>query len=149
MEGSLERGICMMDPKNPIVWLCVQGMQAEAGGKLEAAHLLFTQAWEESHTDYEACVAAHYVARHQKTAEETLRWNQEALDRADLVKNGAVQGFYPSLYLNLAQSHASLGNREEAKKYYEWASLTSSALSGDVYGKTVRDAIARGLERVD
>jgi hypothetical protein len=50
------------------------------------------QAWEKRKDDYDACVAAHYVARHQ--------WNQESLDRADAVNAESVQGFYPSLYLN-------------------------------------------------
>ncbi len=137
-----------MDPNNPIVWLCVQGLQAEAGGRLEAAHLLFTQAWEQSSDDYEACLAAHYIARHQETPEETLRWNQESLDRANRVKNGKVQEFYPSLYLSLGKSHEDLGNRQEAKKYYEWASVSASILSEDAYGATVKDAINQGLQRV-
>ncbi|RGC68468.1 hypothetical protein C5N14_13190 [Micromonospora sp. MW-13] len=32
--------------------------------------------------DYDACVAAHYLARQQDDPEEILRWNQEALRHA-------------------------------------------------------------------
>ncbi len=54
-----------MDPDNAIMKLCVEGMQAERDGKPGDAARLFGQAWEESTNDFEACVAAHYVARHQ------------------------------------------------------------------------------------
>ena len=33
--------------------------------KHDEASLLFMQAWDQSRDDYEACIAAHYVARHQ------------------------------------------------------------------------------------
>jgi YD repeat-containing protein len=71
-----------MDPNNPAVKLCMEGMQAEAEGKNGAALRLFTQAWEASRDDFEACVAAHYLARQQTTPQDVLRWNQEALNGA-------------------------------------------------------------------
>lgn len=137
-----------MDPNNPIVRLCVEGMQAEGTGKMEAARLLFTQAWDQSRDHYEACMAAHYLARHQTTPEQTLHWNQEALDRASQVQGNAVAEFYPSLYLNLAKSHEDLGNQADARKYYELASVSSRSLSDTPYAKTVRNAIMRGTQRV-
>jgi len=48
-----------MDPENPVVRLCVKGMQAESEGRAEAARALFRQAWDARGDDYEACVAAH------------------------------------------------------------------------------------------
>ena len=53
-----------MDLNNLVVKLCAEGMQAEFAGKLDDARALFMQAWEQSQDDYEACIAAHYVARH-------------------------------------------------------------------------------------
>jgi hypothetical protein len=50
-----------------------------------------------------------------------LRWNQEALNRAERTEDGRVKVFYPSLYLNLGQSYELLGNRVEAAKYYDMA----------------------------
>ena len=71
--------------------------------------------------DYDACIAAHYVARFQETPEETLRWNQIALDHANAVHDEKVKDFYPSLYLNLGQSYEALGNQFLAQKYYQLA----------------------------
>lgn len=137
-----------MDPNNPIVRLCAEGMEWEMKGKLDEASKLFMTAWEQSADDFEKSIAAHYVARHQKTASDTLRWNQESLDRANAVDDLRVQGFYPSLYLNMGKSHEDLGNREEAKRFYELASASLNRLSADRYGDIVRDGVARGLKRV-
>jgi hypothetical protein len=137
-----------MDPENPIVKLCVQGMEAEMRGRHNEASLLFIQAWEQSTTDYEACVAAHYVARHQQTPEDALRWNQESLTRANAVNDESVHGFYPSLYLNMGKAHEDLGDREQARRYYELASTNVSHLPEGKYGDMVLDGIRRGLIRV-
>jgi len=138
----------VMDPNNPIVRLCVEGMQAEAAGKAAEARLLFIKAWEQKQNDFEACIAAHYVARHQETAQDTLSWNQVALDRASLIEGKDIDTFYPSLYLNLGKSHEDMGNLQAAGKYYELAASAANSLAQNRYGDTVRDAIARGLHRV-
>jgi hypothetical protein len=74
-----------MDPDNPVIKLCVAGTRAEFEGRLDDARRLYLQAWEAARDDYDACIAAHYVARHQASPRDTLRWNQEALLRADAV----------------------------------------------------------------
>jgi len=137
-----------MDPENPVVKLCAQGMEAELAGRPVEARDLFTRAWEARTDDYDACVAAHFVARHQATPEETLRWNEEALTRARAVADGRVHGFYPSLYLNLGHSHEQLGRLDDARRFYELAAASATDLPPDPYGDTVRDGIARGRERV-
>jgi tetratricopeptide (TPR) repeat protein len=137
-----------MDPENPIIMLCVAGMKAEMEGRKDEARLLFLQAWEQRKDDFEACIAAHYVARHQETAKETLRWNQVSLDRADAVSDERVQGFYPSLYLNMGKAYEDLGNPREAKRYYELAAATMSNVPEGRYGSMVRDGVKRGLQRV-
>lgn len=110
-----------MDLDNLVIKLCIDSTRAEFEGRLDHAHTLSLQAWEVSQDDYEACVAAHYVARYQKIPEERLRWNQEALDRANSVKDNRVDDFYPSLYLNMGHSYELLGNEVEAKRYYDLA----------------------------
>ncbi|MFD8543551.1 hypothetical protein [Streptomyces sp. NPDC059649] len=107
-----------MDPELPVVRLCGEGMQAEAEGRAEAARELFQRAWEIAADDYEACIAAHYLARHQESAEDTLRWNQECLDRADRVADERVREFYPSLYLNMAHAYRRLDRPELAHHYF-------------------------------
>jgi hypothetical protein len=83
---------------NPILQLCIQGTEAEYQHRPADARALYQQAWDSATDDYEACIAAHYVARFQDTPEETFRWNQAALNRADAVKDERVKAFYPSLY---------------------------------------------------
>ena len=137
-----------MDPENPVVKLCAQGMEAEFAGRPVEARDLFVRAWEARADDYDACVAAHFVARHQATPEETLRWNQEALARAAAVADDRVRGFYPSLYLNLGHSHEQLGQLGEARQMYDLAAAAATDLPPGPYGDTVRDGIARGRQRV-
>jgi tetratricopeptide (TPR) repeat protein len=137
-----------MDSNNPVVKLCAEGMQAETQGRNKAALELFTQAWEASQDDYEACVAAHYLARQQTTPQEVLRWNREALQRAEAVSDGRVEGFYPSLYLNMGYSYEVLGDRAEATRYYQLAAAGVEALPEGSYGDLVRDGVARGLQRI-
>src|ERR1041385_2987212 len=99
----------MINPENPIVKLCVAGMQAEAAGDLDGARRQFTEAWEQAGDDFERCIAAHYVARHQATAEERLRWNRQAHGFAEAVGDDRVVDFFPSLLLNLANSYEEMG----------------------------------------
>ena len=137
-----------MDPDNPIVKLCAQGMQAEFDGKLDLARALFTQAWDAAQDDYEASIAAHFLARHQDTPEETLRWNLESLARADAVADDRVAAFYPSLYLNLGHSCEVLGNLEEPARWYDLAAARTEALQDDRYGGIVQGGIAAGKARL-
>lgn len=110
-----------MNPNNPVIKLCIEGTQAEFAGRLGDACKLYRQAWETSTDSYEACIAAHYVARCQETVEEMLRWNQKALDLANRMNDEKVRDFYPSLYLNLGYSYELLGEQDKAKAYYELA----------------------------
>lgn len=115
-----------MDVHNPVIQLCMRGTQAEFRGEIPTARALYQQAWEMAKNDYEACIAAHYLARHQESPEEVLRWNEEALRRANADRHSdfgdtRVGEFYPSLYLNMGQSHEKLGNQAEAQRYYDLA----------------------------
>ena len=111
----------MLDTENPVVKMCIAGTQAEFQGQLESAAALYMQAWQLATDDYEACIAAHYVARSQNDLVETLCWNQTALLHADAVENEKVKDFYPSIHLSMGRSHELLGNQPEAEKYYALA----------------------------
>jgi hypothetical protein len=110
-----------MDTNNPVIKLCIKGTQAEFEGRREHAAALYWQAWESAQSDYEACIAAHYVARFQEKPEELLFWNQEALNRANAADPEQVKEFYPSLYLNMGRSYELLKNAREAQRYYTLA----------------------------
>jgi len=110
-----------MEPNHSAIQLCIEGTQAEFKCRIEEAKALYQLAWQAARDDFEACVAAHYLARHQEDPEQKLRWNQVALDRANAVTDGRVQDFYPSLFLNMGQSYELLGNPGEAQRYYDLA----------------------------
>ncbi|MFJ5799343.1 hypothetical protein [Streptomyces decoyicus] len=140
-----EEGSGPVDPELPVVQLCVEGMRAEADGQAGRALGLFQQAWEIAADDYEACIAAHYLARHQNAPEETLRWNQECLERADRVGDERVHGFYPSLYVNLGQACWRLGRTVLAHTYFARAAERVGEVPEGQYGDWNRFAIAEGL----
>lgn len=107
-----------VDPKNPVIQLCIAGTEAEFRGELDKARDLYQQAWESAQDDHEACIAAHYVARFQDDPVERLRWNEIALIRANAASYEQVREFYPSLFLNIGHSYELLGDKEEAQRYY-------------------------------
>jgi tetratricopeptide (TPR) repeat protein len=110
-----------MDLDNPVIKLCMEGTHAEYDGRYEEAFTLYRQAWDASKDDFEACVAAHYVARSQENPKDILYWNLESLNRANAVKDERVKDFYPSLFLNLGRSYELIGNQPEAQRYYDLA----------------------------
>ncbi|GAA2251834.1 hypothetical protein GCM10010232_44910 [Streptomyces amakusaensis] len=134
-----------MNPENPVVRLCARGMRAEAEGRADEAAGLFLRAWEAAEDDYEACVAAHYLARHQATAEETLRWNQECLDRADRVGDERVRPFYPSLHGTMGRAWLDLGDPVRARTHFEAAAARLDDLPPGQYAEWLRLCVARGL----
>ena len=137
-----------MDFDNPVFKLCQDGMRAEAEGRPADARALFEQAWERRTDDYDACVAAHYVARQQDDPEEILRWNQEALRHADAVGDDRVASYYPSLHVGVAMANERLGNAAAARVAFGRAAEHVAALPADGYGELLRTAITDGLRRL-
>lgn len=137
-----------MDPENPVVKLCVQGMECESSGRLAEASRLFTNAWMQSEDDFERCIAAHYMARHQEEPADALMWNQRSLDHANAVDDARVRPFYPSLYLNMGKAYEDLGHRENARDSYERAEKLLDGLPEGEYGGIVRAAVERALIRI-
>jgi hypothetical protein len=138
-----------MDANNPVVKCCIEGMLAEAEGRMADAARLFLQAWEIHQDDFEACIAAHYMARHQTSPAETLRWNQAALDHANAAPADQVQGFYPSLYLNLGWSYEALGDMAAARNCYQLASSEMDALPDGPYRNKVQRGVTAAHDRTD
>jgi tetratricopeptide (TPR) repeat protein len=136
-----------VDPNNSVVRLCTEGMKAEGEGRLSDAKALFTQAWEESADNYDACIAAHYLARHQETEEDKLRWNEISLQRAESTDFERLREFFPSLLLNLGHSHEMLGRPAEARAYFERAQSMLDVIPAGPYGDLLRDGVARALQR--
>jgi len=118
-------------PNNPIVKLCIQGMAMEVAGKAEKASALFVQAWNEATDDFEKFIAAHYVARHQKTIADKLKWYETALQLALSITDDTVKSALASLYTNIAKCYEDLGDVENAKKNDDLA----NSFAGKVFDK--------------
>jgi len=96
-------------------------MNTEENGKLEEATKLFLQGWNEATNDFEKFLAAHYVARHQKTVTDKLNWLETTLQFALKVNDNTVKSAFPSLYLNIAQCYKDLNDHIKAKEYSDLA----------------------------
>lgn len=110
-------------PFNPIVKLCLQGMGSEENGQPEKAAELFLQAWNQATNNFEKFLAAHYVARHQRTIVDQLKWLETTLEYALKINDDSVRSALPKLYLNIAQCYKDLENTEKSKEYTELAAL--------------------------
>ena len=128
-----------IDPTNPVVVLCAAGMATEGDGA--AALRLFEQAWDARRDDYDASIAAHFLARQQADIAERLRWNMLAAQHAELVVDGRTRGFMASLYLNLGDAFLAAGQPEEAR-----AALAKAAAGlADVSEGGYRSFVERGI----
>ena len=92
----------------------------EAEGIPAKARELFERAWAMRRDDYDASVAAHFLARQQATALDTLHWNAVALRHAEAVVDERAGPLFASLYLNLGDAQAKVGQvaaaRESARR---------------------------------
>lgn len=123
-------------------------MELEGEGKKKEALKLFQKAWNEATNYFEKFTAAHYVARHQNTIADKLRWDETALAFALKLEDEGIKGAYPSLYLNIAKCHEDLKDFEKAKKNYELALSFSNVLPDDGYSKIIKGGIKNGMERI-
>lgn len=96
------------------------------------------------------CTLAHYLADLYDDAAEALAWDIRALDAADALTNARaqeyhssleVQGFYPSLYLNLADNYRRLSSFTAAQRELAAARATLHALPENPYGTMIRTAV--------
>jgi tetratricopeptide (TPR) repeat protein len=137
-----------MDANNPVVKLCAAGIGEEMAGRRDEAAKLYRDAWDARTNDYEACIAAHYVARLQSTPHDVLHWNSEALRFALSAGESELSQFFPSLYLNLGKSYEDLKNLADAKRFYLLAEEAAGVLSDGEYAATVKRGIRNALDRV-
>lgn len=129
------------NPNNDIVKLCLQGMSLEDTGKPEEAGKIFLQAWSEATNDFEKFLAAYYIARHQKSVSDKLKWVETSLELALKINDDYFKGVLSSLYLRKAECFEESGELEAAKKSYELAESFKHKLSdkGPFYHGTKAD----------
>jgi rifampin ADP-ribosylating transferase len=135
------------EPDNKIVQLCARGMELEAT-QPEEAKALFIHAWDASTNDLEKCIAAHYVARHQTSTEEKLKWDITALEFALKINDSSIKSYYPSLYFNIAKCYEDLNDYRNAGINYQHALSHENNLPADGYGQMIRSGIRNGIKRI-
>lgn len=138
----------MIQGESAAIALCVAGMRAEAAGRAAEARDCYLQAWEASRDEIDACAAAHYLARQAADAAEALRWNQEALRRADAAGAERASAFYPSLHLNLGWSWEQLGDAGAALACYRRAAASLAALPPQARDHGLAASLAEKLARL-
>jgi hypothetical protein len=131
-----------IDPANPVIALCAEAMSME--GTPADAQRLFERAWDLRRDDYDAAIAAHFLARHQPTPAATLHWNALAVRHAEAVTDGRAGAFMASLYLNLGDAQANLGDVVAAAVTVRRAADHLAAVSPGGY----RDLLAVGIRRL-
>jgi len=109
------------NPNNNVIKLCLQGMGMEDKGNSEEARRLFLQAWSESTNDFEKFTAAYYVARHQDTVGDRLKWLETSLQSALKINDVTVNSAFPALYSNIAKCYEELDDLDSAEKNRELA----------------------------
>jgi tetratricopeptide (TPR) repeat protein len=107
------------------------------------ARRLFEEAWNARRDDYDAAIAAHYLARHQPTPFLTLDWNTRAVTHCERITDDRAAELLPSLYLNLADSLISVGRWEEARVIADRAAANLPTLQADGYRAFIAQGIAR------
>ena len=132
----------MIDGDSVVARLCAAGMAVD--GDAAAAGALFRQAWDARRDDYEASIAAHFLARHQPSLDDSLHWNRVAVEHAEAVTDERAKPLLASLYLNLAGSYLALGDSARATIAAEQGVTALQFLPADGY----RDFVSRGLQRL-
>jgi len=137
------------DKDNIVVQLCALGMDLEGQGKLSEAGERFEEAWKVATTDFEKFTAAHYVARHQTSVSEKLKWDEVALKHALKINDRKSQEILPSLYLNIGKCYEDMADPDNARRNYEAAYAYVDFLPDDGYGNMIKAGIRNGIKRVE
>lgn len=135
-----------LDPTNRVVSLCAAGMAVD--GDPVAAAEYFEKAWDARYDDFEAAVAAHYVARHRPMPADRLAWHARAVLHAEAAHAAGdyrVRALFPSLYLNLGDGLLAAGRFDQARAAGMQAAAAVAALPEDGYRTFVAGGIARLL----
>lgn len=132
----------MIEGDSPTAQLCAAGMAVD--GEPAKALAYFARAWEARRDSYEASIAAHFMARHQPTPEDSLHWNEVAVAHAETVPGDRAHPLLASLYLNLADSYLAVGRPTDAAIAAKRGVAGLQYLPPDGYGAFV----AQGLDRL-
>jgi rifampin ADP-ribosylating transferase len=129
------------DPNSKVIQLCLHGMALEAESQPEQAAKVFLQAWNEAQNDFEKYLTAYYVARHQVTVPDQLKWLETALRLAVEINDDSVKAALGPLYRSVAKCYEELNDPESAGRNNALANAISEVPSdkGPFYHGTKAD----------
>ena len=131
-------------------WLWVErGRVHNSSGDRDAARPLFQQAWDmltnsEQRDDALAVDAAHMIAM-VTAGDESVRWNERALDMAESSDDPRARRWRASLLNNLGWTYHEAGRFEHALEYFERALAARRERSQPRETLIARWAVARCL----
>ncbi len=128
-------------------------------GDRESAREELLKLWEQSalaDAPAHRCMIAHFLADTEVEPSAELEWDLRALEAAtgwrDDVDHGAVDpeldGYLPSLHLNVGDACRRLGELKRAQRHAENGLKHASALEHSAYGASVKAALIRLCDRL-
>lgn len=126
-----------------------RGQALEIAGDRAGAQAHYQAIWARATrtaNQYQASIAAHFMAHAQTEAEAQRMWHQRALRAAEAalaLGDERMRAFLPSLHANLAEVSLRLGRRAQARAHLDQAHASEAALHDDGYGRMMRGLIAR------
>ncbi|BBF99240.1 MULTISPECIES: hypothetical protein [Pseudonocardia] len=129
-------------------------------GDVESARQQLLATWQQigvGGDPFHRCTLAHHLADFCPDPAEALVWDVRALDAADAVTAERAQqyhagldvaGFYPSLYLNIADNFRRLGAFRAATGYIDSTEQHTSALPAGPYADTIHTAVREVSEAI-
>ncbi|MBX7094480.1 MAG: NAD(+)--rifampin ADP-ribosyltransferase [Flavobacteriales bacterium] len=105
-------------PFNPIVKLCLQGMEMEANSQTTEAGEYYLQAWNEAQDDFGKFLAAYYYSGIQKDQNLQLHWLRISVQHAKASPSIAARTALLTLYQKIVQllEHENENSVTEAYK---------------------------------
>jgi hypothetical protein len=104
-----------METSSRTAQLCIAGTQAEFERRIDDARVCYLQAWQAVLDDYDAAIAAHYVAHLESDAGAALPWHLRALEAA--YRDDRTREFRASLHVSLGGCYDALG-MPEAERHF-------------------------------
>lgn len=128
-------------------------------GQVEAARkrlLELWSTWSDVNAPLERCTIAHFLADTEPDAQAELAWDLLALEAATgssapanrPAVDAKLNGFLPSLHLNLGDVYRRLGDPARARGHVEAGLAAASSLGNDGYGMTTLGGLQRLARRL-
>ncbi len=137
-----------------IRYLLERGRTFNSAGDVEAARLLFEEAWKLARSigeDYHAVDAAHMLGICE-TEDASLMWNNRAMEAAEASDDPRAQGWLGALYNNMGWTYHDSGEYELALELFEkglaWRKERDNLQATKIASWTVARAL-RSLVRTD